>query len=327
MNILVVKLSSLGDVIQTVPVVHDILTAMPDAQIDWVVEEAFAPLVERVTGVRRVLPMAERRWRKSSRDPVTRSEKAVFLARLQTEAYDAVIDFQGLIKSALVARQARISASGFRATYANKSEACSYEWPVRWLLDRTVPMPKRIHAVSRYRRLAALALGYELQQPAVYKLVHGVATSPQRVVVFAHGTTRADNEWPEADWRALGQRLIAAGFSIALPHSGARELEWAQRLATELGSAAQVWPAMSLAKVLDRMAQTAGVIGVDSGLSHMAVALDLPHVQIFSQPRAWRAGPVGQLHQVAVGGDAAPRVDSVWQAWGSVVAAKSSAYA
>lgn len=327
MKILVVKLSSLGDVIQTMPVVHDILAAMPEAQIDWVVEEAFAPLIERVTGVRSVLPMAERRWRKSSRDPVTRSEKAAFLARLQTEAYDAVIDFQGLIKSALVARQARVSASGFRATYANKSEACSYEWPVRWLMDRTVPMPQRIHAVARYRRLAALALGYEVQQSAFYPLVHGAVASPQRVVVFAHGTTRADNEWPEADWRALGQRLIAAGFSIALPHSGTRELEWVQRLATELGGAAHVWPAMSLAQVLDRMAQSAGVIGVDSGLSHMAVALDLPHVQIFSQPRAWRAGPVGQLHQLAVGGDAAPSVDVVWQAWGSVVAAKSSVHA
>ena len=323
MRVLVVKLSSLGDVIQTMPVVHDILVACPQAQIDWVVEEAFAPLVERVQGLRRVLPIAERRWRKSRRDPTTQSEKSAFINQLQSETYDAVIDFQGLIKSALVARQARISPSGFRATYANRSDACSYEWPVRWMLDRTVPMPKRIHAVARYRRLAALALGYELTQPAVYRLNPAVrrelANAPG-VIVFAHGTTRADNEWPEADWHSLGQRLIAEGFQIALPHSGVRELEWAQHLAAALGSSAEVWPAMGLAQVLDRMAQAVGVIGVDSGLSHMAVALDLPHVQIFSQPRAWRAGPVGQLHQVAVGGDAPPGVAQVWQAWRDVIA-------
>lgn len=322
MKILLVKLSSLGDVIQTIPVVHDILTAYPQAQIDWVVEEAFAPLVERVKGLLRVVPIGERRWRKSKRDPTTRREKAAFIQHLQSETYDAVIDFQGLIKSALVARQARITPTGFRTTYANASEACSYEWPVRWLLDRSVPMPKRIHAVARYRRLAALALGYELREPPVYRLVHGELANPQRTVVFAHGTTRADNEWPEADWCKLGQRLITDGFQIALPQSGTHELELAQRLASALGPAAIVWPAMDLAQVLDHMAQAVGVIGVDSGLSHMAVALDLPHVQIFSQPRAWRAGPVGQLHQVAVGGDAPPSVDTVWQAWRDVVAAK-----
>ena len=107
-----------------------------------------------------------------------------------------------------------------------------------------------------------------------------------------------------------------------MPHSGPNELALAQRLAGALGPAAEVWPAMTLAQVLDRMAESVGVIGVDSGLSHMAVALDLPHVQIFSQPRAWRAGPVGQLHQVAVGGDAPPNVDTVWQAWRDVFDAR-----
>ena len=323
MRILVVKLSSLGDVIQTIPVVHDILTAYPQAQIDWVVEEAFAPLVQRVQGLRRVLPIAERRWRKARRDPATRSEKTTFIKHLQSQTYDAVIDFQGLIKSALVARQARITPSGFRVTYGNRSDACSYEWPVRFMLDRTVPMPKRIHAVARYRHLSSVALNYLLQEPAVYAIRYsqsGDTAIKQGVVVFAHGTTRADNEWPEANWLALGRRLVAQGHRIALPQSNTQERALAGRLAGALGAAAEVWPAMSLAQVLDRMAQTVGVIGVDSGLSHMAVALHLPHVQIFSQPRAWRAGPVGRQHQVAVGGDAAPDVEAVWQAWRDVTA-------
>ena len=324
MKVLFVKLSSLGDVIQTMPVVADLKQAFPDVVIDWVVEEAFAPLVERVDGLRRVIPMAGRRWRKTRWSPQTRIERKTFLTSLQSECYDAVIDFQGLIKSALVARQARLTLRGFRATYANVSELCGYEWPVRWMLDRLVPMPRRIHAVARYRALAAGALGYQPTGRPLYPL-KSRANKTEKVVVFAHGTTRPDNEWAELNWLALGQQLVAQGYRIGLPQAGGEELSLAQRLADALGPQAEVWPKLSLAQVLDRMAGAAGVVGVDSGLSHMAVALNLPHVQIFSQPRAWRAGPVGCAWQVAVGGEAAPDLDSVWQAWQGVWAADRSA--
>jgi heptosyltransferase-1 len=318
MRILIVKLSSLGDVVQTMPVVHDIRQAFPQAKIDWVVEDAFAPLVQEVSGVQRVLPIAQRRWRKTWFSAPTRLERAAFAKVLQAQSYDAVIDFQGLVKSAWVARSARLTTQGFRASYANASEACAYEWPVRWMLDRLLPMPRRIHAVARYRLLAALALGYAVEGPNVYPLVPlpaGVELSERYGVVLAHGTTRADNEWPEAHWIALGRQLIAQGLSVELPQAGPAELARVQRMARALGPQARVWPALSLAQVAQRMAACAGVVGVDSGLSHLAVALDAPHVQIFSQPRAWRAGPVGCNHQVALGGLAAPSVSEVWAAW------------
>jgi heptosyltransferase-1 len=314
MKILIVKLSSLGDVIQTIPVVHDLQQQFPNASIDWVVEESFAPLVRRVAGLQRVLPLAQRRWRKSRWSARTRAERAAFDHQLQTQRYDAVIDFQGLIKSALEARAARLTTDGFSATYGNGSDACGYEWPVRLLLQRKLPMPQRIHAVSRYRLLAGLALDYVPQGAAHYALA-GAARQPQASVVLAHGTTRSDNEWPEADWLALARHLNASGLRVALPHANAIELERVTRLAQALDGQADIWPRMDLPQVLDRMALSAGVIGVDSGLSHLAVALDLPHVQIFSQPRAWRAGPVGRSHQVAVGGVQAPDVGTVWRAW------------
>jgi heptosyltransferase-1 len=317
MQVLIVKLSSLGDVVQTMPVVHDVQQRFPGAAIDWVVEEAFAPLVARVSGVRRVLPIAERRWRKSRWQAATRREQAAFYAGLRREAYDAVIDLQGLIKSALVARRAQRAPGGFSATYGNASDACSYEWPVRYLLQRALPMPKRIHAVARYRLLAARALGFESQGAPVYGLQVSPC-APRRSVVLTHGTTRADNEWPEDRWVALAERLVQHGFRIGLPHSNDTELALVARIANRLQGHADVWPRMALAQVLDAMAASSGVIGVDSGLSHMAVALNLPHVQIFSQARAWRAGPVGQPHQVAVGGDGAPDVDTVWAAWQTV---------
>ncbi|WP_395667529.1 lipopolysaccharide heptosyltransferase I [Rhodoferax sp.] len=317
MKVLIVKLSSLGDVVQTMPVVHDVQQHFAAAEIDWVVEEAFAPLVQRQAGVRRVLPIAERRWRKSRWSAATQRERAAFDAALRSEAYDAVIDFQGLIKSALVARRARRTTGGFSATYANASDACSYEWPVRYLLQRTLPMPRRIHAVARYRLLAARALGFESHGAPVYDL-HATPTEPLRSVVLAHGTTRADNEWPEDQWLALAERLVSQGFRIGLPQSNDTELALVTRIAHNLRGHADVWPRMALPQVLDAMAASSGVIGVDSGLSHLAVALNLPHVQIFSQPRAWRAGPVGQPHQLAVGGESAPDVEAVWAAWQAV---------
>ncbi len=136
-----------------------------------------------------------------------------------------------------------------------------------------------------------------------------------------HGTSRADKLWPQEHWIALGRRVIAAGWRIALPHAGAAELARAQHLAEEIGPACELWPALGLDALVDRLAATQGAIGVDSGLSHIAVALDLPHVQIYNFPTAWRTGPQathGHLHQVSSEGDPTPTVDAVWNAWQQV---------
>ena len=322
MRVLVVKLSSLGDVIQTLPVLHDLHLHRPGAAVDWVVEEAFAPLLGCVRGIDRVLAIGERRWRRRPFDAAVRAERRAFRARLGEAAYDAVIDFQGLIKSALVARRARLSADGHRYSYANRSELCGYEWPVRYLVDRPIAMERRVHAIRRYRLLAARALGYD------------IGTSPDRVewrfeaplpgndVLFAHGTTRSDNEWPEAAWIELGRRLVVDGARILLPQSGVVEAARVGRIAAAIGAGAEVLAPMSLDALARRMAACRGVIGVDSGVSHLAVALALVHVQIFSQPRVWRAGPVGCAWQLPVGGERAPTVDEVCAAWRQASAAR-----
>jgi len=265
--------------------------------------------------------VAQRRWRTARWSAETRRERAAFERDLHSQTYDVVLDFQGLIKSALVARQARLRPGGFSATFANGSDACSYEWPVRWLLRRSFPMPQRIHAVARYRLLAASALGYVTQDAAAVRWQFAAA-APTHTLVFAHGTTRADNEWSPQNWLALGHQLIAQGFAVALPQSNDVELARAQALVQTLGPQAIVWPRESLADVTRRMAACAGVVGVDSGLSHIAVALGLPHVQIFSQDRAWRAGPVGTAFQIALGGTFTPDAPAVLQAWESAWAAR-----
>jgi len=318
MNILIVKLSSLGDVVQTMPVVADILAVHPDAHIDWVVEEAFAPLVARLVGVHRVIPIALRRWKKTWFFRVTRAERKAFRTILRQSTYDVVIDCQGLIKSALVARMARLSAQGLRGSFANQSAACSYEWPVRFLLPHNQIMPLRIHAIARTRLLASLLLGYSVQglPRTTFKDLPSRADPAVHTVMLTHGTTRIDNEWPKWKWENLSTLLMAQGASrILLPHSNSRELAVCDGIKRHLPFGTEILSRMGLSDLLNVMATCHSVIGVDSGLSHLAVALDIPHVQIFSQNRAWRAGPVGAPHQLAVGDANPPSAEQVFRAW------------
>jgi heptosyltransferase I len=321
-RVLIVKLSSLGDVVHCMPVVHDILQAHPGAQIDWVVEPAFAPLVRRVAGVGDVIECALRRWSKAWWTGAVRVEWRAFRKQLQRQRYDAIIDLQGLTKSALIARLALRTDGGARFGLANRTEGSSHEAPARWLVDRAIRIEPHIHALDRGRVLVGQALGYRPDGPPRFGLrAAPAAADMEPTLVLVHGTSRADKLWPEAAWVELGRRARAEGWRIALPHAGAAELARAQRLAAAIGDGAQVWPAMGLDALVDRLGATQGVIGVDSGLSHIAVALDLPHVQIYNWPTAWRTGPQpahGHRHQLAVEAQPAPTLDAVWGAWMSV---------
>lgn len=328
MNILIVKLTSLGDVIHALPVVADIRRALPSAQIDWVVDPGFAPLVQCVSGIGRVIPCAQRQWRRQWWTSASREKKAAFVRDLQQTAYDAVIDLQGLTKSALVARLAKLTPQGRRYAMANRTEGSSYEAPTRWVAHRAIRLEPHIHVVERSRRLVAQALGYGLTQPADYGLGHFHPWGAGRVptLLCVHGTSREDKLWPEAAWIEFGRRVIAQGWRLAMVHGNSEEEQRSLRLAQALGEAhCSGWPRMSLDALMQRMQDDVqSVVGVDSGLSHLAVALDLPHVQIYNFPTSWRTGPVGVSHQVAVGGDHLPGVDEVWNAWQQVMGAAQS---
>ncbi|HWP11282.1 MAG TPA: lipopolysaccharide heptosyltransferase I [Ramlibacter sp.] len=331
MKILIVKLSSLGDVVHAMPAVQDIRHALPRAQIDWVVERGFAPLVQRCEGVQRVIGCELRRWRKWPLGSQTRSEWRTFRDELRLQAYDAVIDLQGLTKSALVSRVARLAAGGKRFALANQTDGSSYEAPTRWAADVAIRIEPRVHAVARSRELCARALGYDLPATLRFGLRGGALEPAQanaggtgRCIALVHGTSRDDKLWPEPYWLELGRRLIAQGFTLGLPHGDDAERERSERLAGALGAAAQAWPRLDLGSLADRFAAGAGVIGVDSGLSHIAVALDKPHVQIYNFDTAWRTGPLHSGAQVprqrAVYAQPTPGVQAVWQAWQQVKA-------
>jgi len=328
-KILLVKLSSLGDVVHALPVVQDIRAAIPDAQIDWVVEKSFAPVLALHPGLHRVIPCEIRHWRKSPLSAVTRQQWNAFKADLRQTCYDAVIDLQGLTKSALVARLARLAPGGKRYALANQTEGSGYEAPTRWVADVAIRVNPHSHAVQRSRELAARALGYTLpSRPDFWLNMPPAHAAPAQIapevianrVAFVHGTSRADKEWPIVHWIALGRRLNAAGYQIALPHGNAKELATSQAIADALNTRtpgqAIVWPLLALDALTQELAQCAGVIGVDSGVSHIAVALDLPHVQLYNFDTAWRTGPdEAGGRQVSVFAQPVPDVDTVWQAW------------
>ncbi len=323
MRILLVKLSSLGDVVHTLPVVQDILSVMPDAQIDWVIEKAFAPLLTQVEGLHRIIPCELRRWRKSFWTAQTWVAWRAFKADLQRDSYDVVIDLQGLTKSAVVARLAKLTSQGKRYAMANQTEGSGYEAPTRWVADVAIQVEPRIHAVPRGRTLAAKALGYSadlLNKVPDYGLKRPQAqsiraqTAPKNIA-FIHGTSRLDKTWPLQHWVDLGQRLMAGGYHVTLVHGSVKELATSHAIAAQLGSNCTVLPLLSLDALTQELRGCQGVIGVDSGVNHIAVALGLPHVQIYNFATAWRTGPDGHQHQVSVFAQPSPSVDAVWQAW------------
>ena len=319
MDILIVKLSSLGDVVHAMPAVQDVLACVPGARVDWVVERGFAPLVQRCGGVREVIPCELRRWSKAPLAAATRSEWRAFRHGLRERRYDAVLDLQGLTKSALVARAARVSEQGRRFALGNRTEGAGYERPTRWVADVAVRMPVRIDAVQRSRQLCAAALGYQVPAALHYGLraQRQVPVGDRPCVALVHGTSREDKCWPQADWIALGRLLVAEGYDVGLPHGSDAERERSEALAAAIGPAAQAWPRLDLGALADRLAGCAGVVGVDSGLSHIAVALDLPHVQIYNFDTAWRTGP-SAARQRSVFAVPTPPLAMVWDAWEQV---------
>ena len=323
MRVLLVKLSSLGDVVHSLPAAMDLQAQVPDIHIDWVVEPAFAPLLKLCPAVKRIIPCDMRQWRKHWWRTDTRQAWASFQQDLQSTAYDAVIDLQGLSKSALVAKLAKLTANGKRYAMANRTEGSGYEAPTRWVADVAVSCEWHSHAIDRARHVCAQALGYALPNPlqtGLQALPH--QDVPTRTVAFVHGSSRLDKAWPLANWQSLALALQQQGFALALPHANDSELQTAQAVASACPSAV-IWPRCDLVELTHRLAACAGVVGVDSGVSHIAVALGLPHVQIYNFETAWRTGPQNCAWQQSVFAKPTPSTAAVLSTWAACIAAEA----
>lgn len=313
MRILLVKTSSLGDVLHNLPVVTDILRHFPEAEIDWVVEENFAELPKLHPGVQRVLTVAIRRWRrerKTAREEIRRS-----VAAIREHDYDFVIDTQGLLKSALVMR----NAFGLRCGYSFLS---AREPLASLFYHKCFSVPKRQHAVERNRQLVAQALGYTLDTPADYGIQPpDIALKWLKASTYAvllHATSRADKLWEEANWVELGKQLQRQGVRSVLPWGSPSELARAQRLTAAI-PAAICAPRLDLAEAATLLGGAQAVVGVDTGLAHLAAALAVPTVGIYTATDPVLTGLYAGARAVNLGGKAqSPSVEAVMAALGQV---------
>lgn len=312
LRLLLVKMSSLGDVIHTLPALEDARQALPGFEVDWVVEEGFAEVPAWHPVVRRVIPVALRRWRKTPLATWRSGEWSRFRDALASHRHDLVLDAQGLLKSAFVTRLVPAPRAGYdRRSAREPLAACAY--------GSRLAVAREQHAIERTRQLFAQALGYPV--PAG-EPCYGIdrarlpsAPAPGGVL-FLHGTSRADKCWPEASWIALGERVAAAGHRILLPWGNAPERERAERIANALG-AATVLPRMGLGEIAAQLGAVRAAVAVDTGLGHLAAALATPCVSLYGPTRIERIGTRGrnQQHVVAASGMlAGVGVDDVWQA-------------
>jgi heptosyltransferase-1 len=307
-DILFIKTSSLGDVVHHMPAVTDARARRPELRIGWVVEEAFAPLVRLHPAVDEVIPVAGRDWRRTWYAPWRWSEIGAFVRALRARHYDAVIDTQGLIKSASIARLARGLRHGYDPHSIKEKFAARF-------YDACHAVEWQQHAVSRNRALTGLALGYIPEGAPDYGLSRMRLAEPWAApyAVALHATADHGKEWPEPHWRALVATL-SRDIEVVLPHGNDRERARSERIAA--GNArTRVPDRQALNGVARIIAGASFVVGVDTGLSHVAAALGVPLVAIFAGSEPDLTGPVGSGPITVLGAnDAPPSVDEVVQA-------------
>jgi heptosyltransferase-1 len=313
-GILFIKTSSLGDVVHHMPAVTEARRHLPDASIAWVVEEAFAPLVALHPAVDSVIPVASRRWRSELMQSWTRHEIREFARDIRALRYDHVIDTQGLVRSALIARFARGRRHGYDWRSAREHIASLF-YNVRHKVDRD------LHAIARNRQLTGLALGYVPDEQIDYGLDRArlAKESSGRYAVLLHATSRLDKEWPVERWIAVGAALELRGYDTVLPWGTDRERARSERIAAVL-QRASIPERRPLDDVAALIAGATLVVGVDTGLLHIAAALGVPLVAIFVSSEPGLTGPMGAGRILVVGSpDGAPPADEVIEAAGRVI--------
>lgn len=296
MRVLIVKTSSMGDVLHTLPALTDAMRAIAGIRFDWVVEEGFAQIPTWHEAVDRVIPVALRRWRKAWFSDPVKAERRAFRETLRAVHYDAVIDAQGLVKSAaLVTRLAHGLKHGMDWKTAREPLASLF-------YSRRHHIAKQQHAVERTRELFAKSLGYSKPQTqgeyAIAQHFIGESAAGEPYAVFLHATTRDDKHWPEARWRDLLALMATSGLRIKLPWGAPHEEARARRLA-EGFDYVEVLPRLSLEKVARVLAGAKMVVSVDTGLSHMAAALDRPNFTLYGPTDPGLIGGYGK-NQLAV---------------------------
>lgn len=294
MRVLIVKVSSLGDIIHTLPAVTDAKRANRRLQFDWVVEENFVEIPSWHPAVDRVIPVAFRRWKKNIFGTLRNGEFKAFKSDLKKEHYDLVIDAQGLVKSGIISRLSKGLTIGL-------SDSTIKEPMATLFYNKMFSVPRDKHAVQRVRELFSRALNYELDEQEMKTIDYGIdltriglqaKTSPSGVLIFLHGTTWESKHWPLPFWRELALLASAKGYSIRLPWGSEVERERAKTIAQGIPGVS-VLEKQTLTTMARQIAQADGVVAVDTGLGHLAAALSTPTVSLYGPTNPGLSGTFG----------------------------------
>lgn len=288
MRILIVKLSSLGDLIHTFPALTDATNALPQAKFDWLVDKSFSEVPTWHPGINQVIQINLRGWFKRGLGHVWQ-QWHTFLPRLRQDRYDLVIDAQGLLKSAFLAARVNGSAVGY--------DKKSLREPIAsFLYQHKYTVPRDWHAIRRIRSLFAQALGYAFDEQNVNYALHFRTQKKHNHILLLHGTTWPSKLWPEIYWAELADLIHQAGFKACLSWHTPDERLRAERIIRMAGTG-KLLPAMRLTEMAQCMAQSAGAVGVDSGLAHVAAALDMPAVTLYGATCTELTGAAGKYQK------------------------------
>jgi heptosyltransferase-1 len=294
-RVLIVKTSSMGDVVHALPVVSDILAQFPQAQVDWLVEASFAAIPRLHPGVNQVLPMSWRKWRGSLFNADTWRAMGALRQEMRAAPYDAVLDLQGLLKSAVWARQARGPVVGYDR-HSIREPAAS------WLYWRKAAVSRELPAVQRCRLLAAAHLGYAVNGPPDFGLQAPTAAWKPRTAygVLIPNASRKEKHWPERNWVAVGRRMVELGWTPLVCWGRPDEQTLAERIAA--GCEGDVPPFLKVGEMAAVLASAQQVVGLDTGLTHLAAALGLPTLGIYCDHEPGLAGITGAGRVASIGG-------------------------
>ncbi|MGI1679670.1 MAG: lipopolysaccharide heptosyltransferase I [Cellvibrionaceae bacterium] len=303
MRVLILKTSSMGDVIHALPALSDAKKYKPSIVFDWVVEESFQEIPSWHPAVDGVIPIAIRRWRKNIFQTIGSNEWRQFKTQLRKHHYDLVIDCQGLLKSAWLGRVIKAPVAGYDKESVRESVAT-------WFYQKQYRVGVDLHAVERIRHLFSQALGYDLPAEkgnyGIDKECFYGSSLESANVVFLHATTRDDKLYPEEHWRELAKKLIADGYRIRLPWGEEHEKERALRIAKNI-EGIEVLPRLNLHGVACVLAQASAIVAVDTGLGHLSAALNIPTLSLYGSTNPDLVGAYGenQIHLCAKKVDAA----------------------
>lgn len=311
-KILLVKLSSLGDILHNLPIVWDLRKRVPNAQIDWIVEEAYAHLLDPLKstsdfkGIDHIIPVSFRRWRKSLFRLQTWREFFAMRQLLQQTAYDIILETQGLLKSALVCALAKKSNASIVAGLGNATEYSGYESIARLFYTQKVNVPVKCHAVDRSRRVMCSAFDWPLlnrqdEPPLFYpfQFIKRLSTLPIEdlkktaeatslpYIVCFHSTARPEKRWPNDNWVELGHALSIQGYQLVFPWGTEAEMKVSNLIASQIPNAI-VPRAFSMNEIFSLVTHAALTIGVDTGLTHLSAVLGKPTIEIYCDSPRWK---------------------------------------